>query len=152
MGSNSSSINLDSWINDSSRSSLVSVMNEMAVASALWDLNDTADDIQDKVSYGHQTVQGVYTSDAFMDVAYGFFDDTCDFDTYMRGWVEQGELADGPTAAAVLQNAVIPIAGFAGGAAGPFAMEKSAPQPGQSQALDSHLSRTWASAEPGVLW
>jgi hypothetical protein len=49
-------------------------------------------------------VQDVYTSDAFNDVAYGVFDDTCDFDTYMRGWVDAGKPADAGTAASILQN------------------------------------------------
>jgi len=86
--------------------SLVSIGNEGAVAAAFWDLNDTDDgwDYQDRVGYGHAAIQNVYTSDAFLDIAYGLFDDTCDFDTYMRGWVDSGMPADQSTAAVVKEN------------------------------------------------
>ncbi len=85
-------------------SNLISTFNELAIAAALWDLNDNVNDGQDTVSYGHSTVQDVYTSDAFADVAYGFFDDTCNFDTYMRGWIDAGKPKDAATAAVVMQN------------------------------------------------
>ena len=78
--------------------------NEGAIARALWDLYDDHWDSQDQVAYGHGVIQAVYTSSAFNDVAYGLFDDTCDFDTYMRGWVDDGRTADYKTAAAVKQN------------------------------------------------
>ena len=83
---------------------LISTYNELAVAAALWDLNDNVNDGQDTVSYGHATIQDVYTSGAFNDAAYGFFDDTCNFDTYMRGWIDAGKPKDAATAAVVLQN------------------------------------------------
>ncbi|HNB52462.1 MAG TPA: hypothetical protein PK530_10985, partial [Anaerolineales bacterium] len=83
---------------------VVSTYNEMAIAATLWDFNDTVNDGQDMVSYGHEIIQAVYTSDEFMDVAYGFFDDTCNFDTYMRGWIDAGYPHDAQTAAVVMQN------------------------------------------------
>jgi hypothetical protein len=95
-------VNLENY--DLKPANLISTRNELAIAAALWDFNDNVNDRQDTVNHGHAMVQDVYTSNAFFDVAYGFWDDTCDFDTYMRGWVDAGKPADGPTAAAVLQN------------------------------------------------
>ena len=83
---------------------LVSVQYEMAIASALWDIFDTTDDGQDTISLGHAPIQAVYTGDDFDDIASGFFDDTCNFDTYARAWVASGQPADGPTAAVIMQN------------------------------------------------
>ncbi len=101
-GSANISIDLETW--DTSNPTLVSTLSEFAIAAALWDLRDNANDGQDTVSYGHDTIQNLYTSDAFNDEAYGFFDDTCDFDTFMRAWVKSGRPSDAQTAAVVLQN------------------------------------------------
>ena len=102
-GINGIMVNLETY--DVTRSpNLISTYNELAVAAALWDLNDNANDGQDTVLYGHATIQDVYTSDAFNDAAYGFFDDTCNFNTYMRGWIDFGKPKDAATAAVVLQN------------------------------------------------
>ena len=109
-GSGGIMVNLETY-DTSVGSNLISTRNELAIAAALWDLNDGANDGQDRVSLGHATVQQVYTSNAFEDVAYGFWDDTCDFDTYMRGWVDDGKPADADTAAAVLQNTGYTLAG-----------------------------------------
>jgi len=95
-------IDLETW--NVTYPTLVSTLSAFAIAAALWDLNDNADDGQDKVSYGHAMIQDVYTSDTFENVAYGFWDDQCDFDNYMRAWVQRGKPADAQTAAAVLQN------------------------------------------------
>ena len=104
-GSGISGIEVDLEAYDTSVSSdLISTRNELAIAAALWDLNDNVNDGQDRVNHGHNMIQAVYTSNAFKDVAYGFWDDTCDFDTFMRGWVDDGRPTDGDTAAAVLQN------------------------------------------------
>ncbi len=102
-GTSGIAVNLENY-DTSIGASLISTLNELAIAAALWDLNDNVNDGQDIVSYGHATIQDVFTSEAFFDVAYGFWDDTCDFDTYMRGWVDAGKPADAQTAAAVLQN------------------------------------------------
>jgi hypothetical protein len=102
-GVNGIKVNFEDY--DVTRSAnLISTFNELAVAAALWDLNDNVNDGQDTVSYGHATIQDVYTSSAFNDAAYGFFDDTCNFDTYMRGWIDAGKAKDAATAAVVLQN------------------------------------------------
>jgi hypothetical protein len=101
-GTGGIAVNLENW--DFTHPSLVSTESEMAIAAALWDLNDTQLDGQDQVSHGHGLIQAVYTSSEFNDVAYGLIDDTCDFDTYMRGWVDYGAPADAKTAAAVKQN------------------------------------------------
>jgi hypothetical protein len=78
--------------------------NEGAIATALWDLYDTEGSYDDWAEHGHASIQAVYVSSEFNDVAYGLFDDTCDFDTYMRGWVDYGLPADWKTADAVKQN------------------------------------------------
>ncbi len=85
----------------------VTIENEGALARALWDLNDSGidgRDGQDQVGYGHAAIQSVYISDVFYDIAYGDFDDTCNFDTYMRGWIDYGNPHDYQTAASVKQN------------------------------------------------
>lgn len=96
------SVNLETY--DIDQSDVSNTYNELAIAAALWDFIDTVSDGQDTVSYGHDIVQYVYTSDEFMDVAYGLFDDTCNFDTYMRGWIDAGYPSDAATAAVVMQN------------------------------------------------
>ena len=101
-GNNGSYVDLEDF--NLTHPNLVTVENEMAVAAALWDLYDTAVDQQDQVSHGHALIQAVFTSGEFYDIAYGLFDDTCDFDTYMRGWVDYGAPADAKTAAAIKQN------------------------------------------------
>jgi len=78
--------------------------NEGAIATALWDLYDTEGSYDDWAEYGHTPIQAVYVSSEFNDIAYGLFDNTCDFDTYMRGWVDYGLPADWKTADAVKQN------------------------------------------------
>jgi len=99
-GSPGISVNLET----TPTSGLVSVLYEFAIASALWDLNDGANDGLDTISLGHPMIQDVYTSDTFESVADGFFDDDCDFDTFMRAWGRAGKPTDAATAAAVLQN------------------------------------------------
>ncbi len=80
--------------------------NAQAIAAALWDLYDDGPDPldQDYVSYGHTPLQSVYISSEFNDAAYGFLDDTCEFDTYMRGWVDYGLPTDDKTAAVVKEH------------------------------------------------
>ena len=106
-GTGGLTINLETW--DVSNfgddpANLVSVQSELANAAALWDLNDTSVEDGDNVNLGHTPIQNVYTSDEFVDVAYGFFDDTCDFDTYMRGWVKFGQPANADVAEVVMKN------------------------------------------------
>jgi uncharacterized protein YegL len=95
-------IDLESW--NTNNPHLVSDLNEMAVAAALWDLNDEVDDGQDRAKHGHAMIQGVYTSETFEDIAYGFWDDTCEFDTFIRAWVREGNPTDLYTAGAIRQN------------------------------------------------
>ncbi|MFW6070097.1 MAG: choice-of-anchor X domain-containing protein [bacterium] len=83
---------------------LVSVLYEFAIAGALWDLYDTAPDGQDTLGYGPNGIQRVYTGDTFQSVANGFFDDDCDFDTFARAWVQDGQPANAVTAAIIAQN------------------------------------------------
>jgi len=93
-------LDLETW--DTTQPTLVSVLNEFAIAAALWDLNDTTNDGGDRVSVGHPTLQSVFTSSSFE--SNGFFDDTCTFNTYMQSWKDIGKPTDGATAAAVTQN------------------------------------------------
>ena len=99
-GTNGIILDLETW--DVDRPTLVSTLNEFAIAAALWDLNDNANDGGDRVSWGHPTLQSVFTSDSFE--SNGFFDDTCTFNTYMQSWKDIGKPTDGATAAAVTQN------------------------------------------------
>jgi hypothetical protein len=82
----------------------VDVGNQGSISAALWDLYDDEQDFQDIVHLEHAAIQGVYTSNEFMEEAYGVFDDTCNFETYMRGWVDAGMPADRNTAAVILDN------------------------------------------------
>ncbi len=110
---------------DVNQPTLVSTLSEFAIAAALWDLNDNVNDGQDQVNHGHAMIQDVYTSGTFEDVAYGFWDDDCDFDNYMRAWVQRGKPADAPTAAAILQNTgyTLPPATMAYGPFSPVAVQ-----------------------------
>ncbi|MCJ7662348.1 MAG: VWA domain-containing protein [Anaerolineales bacterium] len=103
-GSNSANINvnLETW--DITQPTLVNVLNEFAIAAALWDFSDNVNDGQDQVNHGHDMIQRVYTSETFESIAYGFWDDTCEFDTFARAWVAAGNPANAATAAAILQN------------------------------------------------
>ncbi|HSR34878.1 MAG TPA: choice-of-anchor X domain-containing protein, partial [Anaerolineae bacterium] len=101
-GDESSFLNLETW--DVDEPKLVSVLNEMAIAAALWDLYDSEPDGQDNVYHGPARIQDVYTSEVFQDIAYGFWDDTCDFDAYARAWVARGMPANKQTAAAIKKN------------------------------------------------
>jgi len=94
-------INLETY--DTDKPSVKSSLNEMSVAGALWDLNDDVNDGQDMVTFGHAAVQKIFTSDEFQSVAYGVFDDTCSFDTYLEAWTLSYP-KDTATAAVVWQN------------------------------------------------
>ena len=112
-GSGSGGINVD--LEATQPPNLVSVLYEFAIAGALWDLYDTAPDGQDTLGYGPNGIQRVYTGDTFQSVAYGFFDDDCDFDTFARAWVQDGLPANAVTAAIIAQNTgyTLPPAGSA---------------------------------------
>lgn len=62
---------------------------------------DNANDGQDRVSYGHRTIQEVYTGDAFNDQ---FGDEECSVSQYFQAWQEEGKTADANTAAIITQN------------------------------------------------
>ena len=95
-------VDIESWNVD--KPNLVTDLNEFAVAAALWDLNDEVDDGQDRADHGHAMIQSVYTSETFEDIAYGFLDDTCDFNNFVRAWVKEGNPTDLFTAGAIRQN------------------------------------------------
>lgn len=82
---------------------LTSPFYEMAIAGALWDLNDSANDGSDTVAYGHQILQEVYTRDEFEENG-DVFDDTCTLDSFLNAWVDLDKPTDAGTAAAVRQN------------------------------------------------
>ncbi len=87
---------LETW--DVMQPTLRNIYNEAAVAAALWDLRDSANDGQDRVSWGHLAVQAVFMSSEFVDA------DNCNWDEYERAWVRTGKPADRDTAAAIVQN------------------------------------------------
>jgi hypothetical protein len=95
-------IDLEGW--HANHPNQVDDIYENAVAAALWDLNDEVDDGQDRVAHGHAMIQSVYTSETFEDLAYGFLDDTCDFENFIRAWVKEGNPTDLYTAGAIRQN------------------------------------------------
>ena len=95
-------IDLESW--DVNNPHLASDLNEFAVAAALWDLNDEVNDGGDRASHGHAMIQSVYTSETFEDIAYGLWDDTCEFATFARAWAKESNPTDLYTAAAIRQN------------------------------------------------
>ena len=101
-GSGTGGINVN--LEATQSAALVSVKYEMAIAGALWDLFDAAVDDQDTIALGQTAIQSVYTGDDFEDAASGFWDDTCNFDTFAKGWVASGQRTDGPTAAVFMQN------------------------------------------------
>ncbi len=82
--------------------SLVSVLNEVAIAAMFWDLLDDGADGQDRVAHGHPMIQEVYTDPEFADN--GYFDEDCTTAVYMAAWQALGKPADADTAAAVVQN------------------------------------------------
>jgi hypothetical protein len=80
---------------------------EDAIASMLWDLFDSANDGQDRVSHGHATIQQVYTDPAFESNG-DIFDDTCTAIPYLLAWRALGKPTDTSTAAVVTQNIGLP--------------------------------------------
>ncbi len=82
---------------------LTSPFYEMAIAGALWDLNDSTNDGSDAVNHGHRILQEVYTRDEFESNG-DVFDDTCTLDSFLNAWVDLDKPTDAGTAAAVRQN------------------------------------------------
>lgn len=89
---------------ENTQTGLTSVFYEMAIAAALWDLNDPVNDGNDMVAHGQTVIQDVYTTDDFAEDTGGFFDANCTFDEYLESWVDTGKPADAVTAAAIRQN------------------------------------------------
>ncbi|MGB5050687.1 MAG: hypothetical protein WBO46_17205 [Caldilineaceae bacterium] len=81
--------------------SLASPFNEMAIAAMFWDLFDTVDDVQDRVSTGHHDIQHVYTDDEF-NSQWG--DEECTVPEYFRAWQALKKQADTDVAAVIVQN------------------------------------------------
>ena len=75
--------------------------NEMAIAALFWDLMDDAVDGQDRASYGHRTIQEVYTSEEFNEQ---LGDEECSVNQYFQAWQAEGKTADADTAAIITQN------------------------------------------------
>jgi hypothetical protein len=72
--------------------------NEYTVASALWDLDDSAQDGEDRVSHGEEALLGVFLNDKFANKS------PCTFGNFLRAWEEDGRPHDNAVAAAVDQN------------------------------------------------
>lgn len=106
-------VNLETF--DSTRTDdLLSDRHEFAIAAMLWDLNDSQQDGRsrgggtttapfDRVSYGHTTLQRLYTHPTFESNG-DIFDDTCTSFVYLDAWRKIGLPTDGPTAEAVTKN------------------------------------------------
>ncbi|MBX3013209.1 MAG: VWA domain-containing protein [Caldilineaceae bacterium] len=95
------SADLEAW--NTISTTLNSVFNEGAIAAMLWDLQDSANDGNDRVGYGHRANQEVFTDPAFESNG-DIFDDTCNVYVYLRVWRQIGKPATRDTAAAVSQN------------------------------------------------
>lgn len=103
-GSSTISIDLENFNTSTGMVSLVSSsLNEMAVAAMLWDLNDSANDGQDRTGFGHRALQEVYTNSTFESNG-DIFDDECTDAVYLISWREDGKATDAATAAAITQN------------------------------------------------
>jgi hypothetical protein len=100
--------NLETWdtsnpnVGVADAPSLVSVFNEVAIAAMFWDLLDGNVDTQDRVAFGHPTIQEVYTHSEFANN--GWFDEDCTTAVYMTAWQALEKQANADTAAAVVQN------------------------------------------------
>ena len=88
-------LNLETW--NVSQPTFVSPRNEIAIAAALWDLNDTVDDAQDRTSVGHNILQEVYSGDTFNGGA-------CTMAGFMQAWVDDGKPTTPGVAAIMSQN------------------------------------------------
>ncbi|MCL4832337.1 MAG: hypothetical protein KJZ86_07850 [Caldilineaceae bacterium] len=92
-------IDLEAW--DMNFPASVSSYNEMSIAALFWDLLDTTNDGQDRVSTGHSDIQQVYTDDEFNDQ---WFDEECTVPEYFRAWQALKKQSDADVAAVIVQN------------------------------------------------
>ncbi|MBX3012207.1 MAG: hypothetical protein KF832_11905 [Caldilineaceae bacterium] len=90
---------LENW--DTNNPTLASRFNEIGIAALFWDLNDSANDGQDRVAHGPAMVQEVYTDDEF-NSQWG--DEECSVNEYFRAWQALDKPADAATAAVIAQN------------------------------------------------
>jgi hypothetical protein len=104
-------VNLETW--NTISTTLNSVFNEGAIAAMIWDLQDSANDGNDRIGYGHRVTQEVFTDPAFESNG-DIFDDTCNVYVYLRAWQQMGKPATRDTAAAVSQNIGYSPPGFDG--------------------------------------
>lgn len=90
---------IENW--DLNMPSRASRFNEIAIAALFWDLNDSTNDRQDRVSHGPAMIQEVYTDDEFNDQP---GDEECSVNEFFRAWQALGKPADADTAAVIAQN------------------------------------------------
>ena len=88
---------------DTFNSTLNTPYNEAAIAAMLWDLEDTANDNQDRTGFGPAMLQQVFTDPAFADNG-DIFDDTCTAFVYLWSWADTGKPTTGGVGAIVQQN------------------------------------------------
>ncbi|MEZ4657475.1 MAG: choice-of-anchor X domain-containing protein [Caldilineaceae bacterium] len=88
---------------DTFSSTLNTSYNEAAIAAMLWDLEDTANDNQDRTGFGPAMLQQVFTDPAFSDNG-DIFDDTCTAFVYLWSWADTGKPTTGGVGAIVQQN------------------------------------------------
>ena len=92
---------MEAW--DTNNPTLVTDRNEAAVAALLWDLEDAAQDGQDRASFGLRANQETFTDPTFSENG-DVFDDTCTTWVYLESWRDIGKQADRDTAAIIQQN------------------------------------------------
>lgn len=128
-GGSPGTANLESW--NTISTTLNSVFNEGAIAAMLWDLQDSVNDGNDRVGYGHRVTQEVFTDPAFESNG-DIFDDTCNVYVYLRAWRQMGRPATRDTAAAISQNIGYSPPDFNGAMAAAQGVNAASPQAGSA--------------------
>lgn len=88
---------------DTFSATLNTPFNEASIAAMLWDLEDMANDNQDRTGFGPAMVQQVFTDPNFSENG-DIFDDTCTAFVYLWSWVDTGKPTTGDVGALVQQN------------------------------------------------
>jgi hypothetical protein len=96
---------------DVAQPTLVTTRNEAAVAALLWDLEDSANDGQDRAGFSLRANQENFT-DPIFSANGDVFDDTCTTWVYLTSWRDAGKQADKAVAAIIQQN--VGLANFFG--------------------------------------
>ena len=103
LGGCSVCFNIETW--DVTHPNSLSPNNELAIAAALWDLIDSANDGQDlyTMAEGYPFIESVFIHTFFIDANIG----NCDFGSYLQSWQALNGPTDAGAAAAITQNTKI---------------------------------------------